>query len=204
MGKIKSRYIFISMLFLVLVLAYVTSAKTAPPGIEDVLRKPGFTFDWKGVFVGFFALSLSTLSFAKAYEIFKTSKAKKKDALPENPIEESMKTELDRIACELKYKNKESEELMSQIHRLQEEIKRKIEKEDTLKKSIISLRKEYDKTLIEKENLTLELNRQNLEDLFPKEEKKVEIKPEFETKPEAKIKVRRATKAKVAKKRRKK
>lgn len=199
MRSIKTRVIFVSSLVFLLFLSYFTMAKSSPPSIDDVLKGPTTSLDWKNVLIGFFALSFGTLSAAKAYEIFKKAKSKKEEDITEFCDSEmkNLKTEMDRLTCEVKYKNAENESLRGHIHRLEEAMKEKSSNEELLKKSISSLRKECEKFLHEKEKLTLELSCRNLADLLPKEEKKSEAKiPEIEEKIEKITAIKKHAKAK--------
>ncbi len=179
-SELKVRMIFALSFVFVLILSYYTSAKSAAPGIDDILKRPGFSVDFGGIFVGFFALSLSTLSIVKAYEIFRGS-SKKEDGVSHFLSSEidSLKSELDKVCCELKIKNSEIEALSSKLRHTEEIVDERVNSENLIKKSLGALRKEYEKLLNEKESLDLELNRLKLEKLFPKEEaKNVEVREE--------------------------
>lgn len=145
-------------------------ASQASPGIQDVLKRPMFSVDFMAAVIGFFALSLSTLSAAKVYSTFKKSSEKKEKI--DNSVIDSLKLELTKINCDMRYKDEESENLKEQISRLEEAIKEKSQSEEVYRKSINNLKKECERLLEDKEKLNLEINKKTWAEFFP--EKKAE------------------------------
>lgn len=177
LSKIRVRSIVASASVLIIVFAYHAMAKSNAPALTEVLRKQNPSMDWGSLFFGFFALSLSTLTFAKAFEVFKKSNSKKDEPKIEfdNTEIDSLKSQVEELTSFVHRKNVETETLRAQIGQMEETIRERMNSEELLKKSSISLRKECEKLLSEKEQLTLELNRKNWEVLFAKEEKPVKI-----------------------------
>ncbi len=178
-SRVRSRVILAFASFFLLALMVNSFAKSSPPALSDVLKKSGPSFDWGTLFFGFFALSLGTLSLAKAYDVFKKSNDKKSE--PKSAFSDAeimnLRIKIDDVSSSLKFKNEENEELKGQISEFKESLKEKLNGEELLKKGISSLRKECEKLVAEKEKLNLELSRKNWEDLFGKRESVVEFTP---------------------------
>lgn len=198
-SKVRARYLVLYAIFFLTFLSLGSFAKSAPPTLDEVLKKPGPAFSWNNILFGFFALSLSTLSMAKAYELFK--KTGNKSATSDNDIDkteiENLKCKIDEFSSTMAYKNEEEQDLRDQVLLLEESLKEKLDSEELMKKSISSLRKECEKLVSEKEKLNLELSRKSWEELFNKNEEPVaEVVP---------VKKKSVTKAKTSlnKKRRK-
>jgi len=176
LSKVRARYILV-LAFLFLAFMGISSlAKSSAPSIDDVLRKPGASFDFGSLIFGFFALSLGTLSIAKAFEIMKKSTDKKeelKDSFSEAEIE-NLKCKINELSSSMQYKNEENQKLRQQMVSLEESFKEKLNTEELMKKSIASLRKECEKLISEKEKINLELSRKSWDDLFQNKNDAVE------------------------------
>lgn len=175
-SRVRFRIVLTCAFLFLLLTAYSSFAKSAPPSLDEVLKKPAATFSWSNLVFGFFALSLSTLTIAKAYEIFKKTGEKKEISNNEyNEAEiESLKCKINEISTSLCYKNEESQKLRDQILLLEGSFKEKLDCEELLKKSISSLRKECEKLIAEKEKLNLEISRKSWEELFQKNDEIIE------------------------------
>lgn len=170
--KLSFRFIVSSVVFVILITAgfliLSASAKSFPPGIDEVLRKSAEPFNWTALLIGFFALSLSTLSAAKAYELFKKSTPKDSLVLPkmDDSVIDSLKSEIGEISSDIRRKEEENNLLKDQIKNMEHALQERIASEDILKKSVTGLRRECEKLLSEKEQLTLEVNRHKFAELF--------------------------------------
>jgi len=176
--KIKTRYLWLATLLFFAALSIKTLARHTAPGISEVLQGQKFSLDFGLWTVGFFALSLATLSLAKGYEIFARTlsspgkKTIKKDSSEMDIISE----ENNRLMAYNRTLQQQNEDLSRQVRRLEEAHKERAGHEEMLKKSTYSLRREFEKVLAEKEKLALELNQFNQKSLLwakPKTIKKV-------------------------------
>lgn len=171
MGLIKIFFRVLMPIFCLIIFmsfAYAVPAHVATPGIDEVLKKSAEPFNWTALLIGFFALSLSTLSAAKAYELFKKSTPKDSLVLPkmDDSVIDSLKSELTEISSDIRRKEEENNLLRDQIKSIERALQERVVSEDILKKSVVSLRKESEKLLSEKEQLTLEVNRHKFAELF--------------------------------------
>ncbi len=178
-SRIKARFIIVFASLFSLTLVITSFAKSAPPSLDEVLMKSGPSFDLGSLVFGFFALSLGTLSLAKAYEVFKRPSNKNEETNKDFTDAEidNLKFKIDEVSSSLGYKNEENESLRDQIFKLEESLKERLNGEELLKKSVASLRKECEKLIVEKEKMNLELSRKNWEDLFGNRDSVVDFKP---------------------------
>ncbi len=200
-SKVRARYLA-SIIFVSLLLfsVQVLAARKPAPDISDVLQGSRSNFDFGFVLIGFFALSLATLSVAKGYEIF--SRMKDSKGRDEKSSEfEIMKEENDRLmgmGSTLQYEN---EVLRKDVLRLESAIREKTSQEDIIKKNELGLRKELERLLqekarliTEKEALTLKASQSSIFEvgnhiaglMIPKEEKGMIELEEIVIEPEVK------------------
>src|SRR3989339_1114892 len=142
MSKIQARYLFLfSFIFFVSCVTF-TFATTSPPSLDEVLKKPSFSFDLSFLVWGFFAFSLGSLSVAKTYEIYKKTKNQPRiELLQEDESQlEKIKAELSFITVELKRKEEEEERFKKEIKNLEGLIDEGRKSEEILKKSASSFR----------------------------------------------------------------
>jgi hypothetical protein len=123
-------------------------AKKNVPDLTEVLKGHGFSIDFGFALMGFFALSLATISFAKGYQIL--SRASKKDEL------EILKEENGKLIRSNSDSRQEVEDQKRQIQRITEIFREKVSQEEILKKNAADLKKECEKMLHEKKKLLLE------------------------------------------------
>jgi hypothetical protein len=123
-------------------------ARKSVPDLTEVLKGHGFSIDFGFALMGFFALSLATISFAKGYEIL--TRASKKDEL------EILKEENEKLVRSNSDSHQEAEDQKRQIQRITEIFREKVSQEEILKKNAADLKKECEKMLHEKKKLLLE------------------------------------------------
>jgi hypothetical protein len=167
--KIKTRYLWPTTLLFFVVLGLKTLASRGNPGISEVLQGQKFSLDFGLWTVGFFALSLATLSLAKGYEIFaRTLNSPGKRSLKKDSSEmDIISEENNRLMAYNRTLQQQNEELSRKVQRLEEAFKERAGHEEMLKRSTIGLRREFEKVLAEKEKLSLELNQFNQKSLLP-------------------------------------
>ncbi|MBI5700403.1 hypothetical protein HZC34_00950 [Candidatus Saganbacteria bacterium] len=141
-SKIRVRSIAIASI-MILVSAASVFAKTHAPDLAEVLKKQSPQTDWSFLVFGFFALSLSTLSLAKAYEVFKKSQCKKEEPKMEfdNSEIDLLKSEAAELKSVISRKNVETETLRAQIYSLEKSVQERINGEDLLKQMTLELKK---------------------------------------------------------------
>ncbi|MBI5699737.1 hypothetical protein HZC35_05480 [Candidatus Saganbacteria bacterium] len=172
-NKINSKFLGIVVVLFFVGLAIATVAKPHPPGLDEVLAGSKSSFDLNFIFLGLFAVSLTTLTLAKSYEII----SRKKSALPARSNKEDILSEENsRLISFNRGLQQENENLKRIRKQLEESLADRMGNEDLLKKSTLNLRRELEKLLAEKEKLTLEANRRNW-DLPKKSEPKPAAAP---------------------------
>ena len=162
--KIKTRYLLITVFLFMVVLSLQVFAKRSGPDLTDVLQGHKASFDLSYLMIGFFALSLATLSFAKGYELLTRPKKEEKNSELDILKEENCRY------FELNARTqKENEDITRQILRLESAFREKAGQEEVLAKNASSLKKEFEKLqaeknklLAEKEALNLELNQKSI------------------------------------------
>lgn len=159
-NRVNTKFLGIVAVVFFLGLAISTFAKPHSPGLDEVLSGSRASLDMNFVFLGLFALSLTTLTLAKSYEII----SRKKSAVPESSNKEEILTEENsRLISFNRGLQQENENLKRIRKQLEESLAERMGNEDLLKKSTLNLRRELEKSLAEKEKLTLEANRRNWE-----------------------------------------
>ena len=173
-NKVKTRFLGIMILLFLVGLAINTIAKPHPPGVADVLSGSKSSLDMNFLLLGLCALSLTTLTLAKSYQML----SRKKELLPQRSGKEEILTEENaRLLSFNRGLQQENENTKRIRKQLEESLAEKMGNEDLLKKSTVNLRRELEKLLAEKEKLTLEANRKNWElPKLPKKKKPVKAK----------------------------
>lgn len=189
---LKTRY----LIFLASIVAfgyYFYFLKKNSPTIEMVLKQQYSSFDYKYV-LGFFALSIATLSFAKSYEILKKRREPKiiediSSIGAEDKPEDDGKEEFIKA---LEASENENSYLKEKIQGFEDYIRQKTYAEDLYKKSVSSLKKAKEKLVEEKEGFLLEINRLHLQldeyeknkemmPLIPRRKKIIQNKSKFQS-----------------------
>ena len=167
LSKIRARYLSVVVLLFTVILSIQVLARKSAPDLTDVLRGQKFSFDFGYFLMGFFALSLATLSFAKGYEIFTRPKKEEKNSELDILKEENCRFFEMNTGIQ-----KENEDLKRQILRLEEAFRSKSGQEEILQKTSAGLKKECEKLQAEKsklsaekEALALELNQKSIFEL---------------------------------------
>ncbi|MFA4904995.1 MAG: hypothetical protein WC645_00630 [Candidatus Margulisiibacteriota bacterium] len=124
-------------MFLFLVgLAVNTIAQPHPPGLDEVLSGSRASWDLNFVFLGLFALSLTTLTLAKSYEII----SRKRGELPVNSNKEEILTEENsRLISFNRGLQQENENLKRIRKQLEESLAERMGNEDVLKRELAKL-----------------------------------------------------------------
>lgn len=154
-SRIRVRYLALTISAFIFFLHAQVLAKRSAPDISDVLQGSRGGFDLGIAVVGFFALSLATLSVAKGYELFTKIKDNrgKEGRSAEMDI---LKEENDRLLGLNSTMQYENEVLRKDLARLESAVADGAVQKDTAKKNELGLRKEIEKLLAEKARLAAE------------------------------------------------
>ena len=172
--RINTKFLGVIVFLFLVGLAINTIAKPHPPGLTDVLSGSKSSLDMNFLLLGLCALSLTTLTLAKSYQML----SRKKELLPQRSGKEELLTEENtRLLSFNRGLQQENENLKRIRKQLEESLAEKMGNEDLLKKSTVNLRRELEKMLAEKEKLTLEANRKTWElPKLPKKKKPIKAK----------------------------
>jgi hypothetical protein len=152
-SKVNIRW-FLALIFCVLLIVPVLASDSASH-LSDVLsssKASRASFDFNYLLIGFVALSLTTLSFAKGYEIFTRGKDRKEKQRECTELE-ILKEENDRLIKTNAAAMRENDELKRAVARLEESFREKSAQEESLLRNIAGLKKEFERLNAEKQKL---------------------------------------------------
>lgn len=153
-NRVNTKFLGIIVVLFFVGLAISTLAKPHPPGLGEVLSGSRASWDMNFVFLGLFALSLTTLTLAKSFEIF----SRKRDALPvKSNKEEIFAEENSRLISFNRGLQQENENLKRIRKQLEESLSERMGNEDVLKRELSKLlsQKEETKSQIVKKPIAL-------------------------------------------------
>lgn len=153
-NRVNTKFLGIIVVLFFVGLAIATVAKPHPPGLDEVLSGSRASWDLNFIFLGLFALSLTTLTLAKSYEII----FRKKAALPDSSNKEEILTEENsRLISFNRGLQQENENLKRIRKQLEESLSERMGNEDVLKRELNKLlsQKEETKSQIIKKPIAL-------------------------------------------------
>ncbi|HTY12794.1 MAG TPA: hypothetical protein VMD02_01255 [Candidatus Omnitrophota bacterium] len=170
-SKVRARHLVSIISVSLLLLSVQVLAKKNAPDLGDVLQGGHSGFDFSFALIGFFALSLATLSVAKGYEIFSKMKDGKEKDIKSSEID-ILKEDNDRLMGMHSSAQYENESLRKDVLRLESSLRERASQEEIVKKNELGLRKELEKLLqeknrlvAEKEDLMLKANQRSIFDM---------------------------------------
>lgn len=125
------------------------------PDLSDVLAGSKGSFDFGFLFIGFFALSLATFSFAKGYQLVSRARSGREKE-KESAELEMMREENERLLQMNNSLMRENDDLKRTVARLEETFREKTMHEEVLVRNISGLKKEFEKLQSEKQKIAAE------------------------------------------------
>jgi len=140
--KVKTRYLGLIILILFVALAINTIAKPHPPGLSEVLSGSKSSLDLNFFLLGLCALSLTTLTLAKSYQML----SRKKELLPQRSGKEEILTEENtRLLAFNRGLQQENENTKRIRKQLEGSLAERLGNEDLLKRELAKLLSEKKK-----------------------------------------------------------
>ena len=141
-NKVKTRFLGIMILLFLVGLAINTIAKPHPPGVADVLSGSKSSLDMNFLLLGLCALSLTTLTLAKSYQML----SRKKELLPQRSGKEEILTEENaRLLSFNRGLQQENENTKRIRKQLEGSLAERLGNEDLLKRELAKLLSEKKK-----------------------------------------------------------